>query len=108
MVKKRPHSLSFQRIPNGSRDVNGDWIVPENEEQPKLIKCKAVANGNGRAINTQDGISVVYSWTIYLDKNVEVFNYGDSVKLLNDKSEVLGEGTVKMFQRSQFNSKIWV
>lgn len=108
MVRKRPHILSFKQTPIGYRDGNGDWIAPENEVEPILLNCKAVPNGSGRTINTQDGISVVYSWTIYLDKNVKDFNYGDDVTLLNRLSEVIGKGSVKMFHRGQFNAKIWV
>lgn len=103
MVIKKPHILSYTSVPAPTKDGNGDWIVPENSGEPSSLECRAVPNGNGRTINTQDGVNVVYSWKIYLDKDCPSFAYGQRIELLG-----IGSGEVKMFKRGQFSATLWV
>ncbi len=110
MVKNRPHILKYKTVSTSSepyQDDDGNWVIPENSEFENVVKCRAEPNGTGRVIAGEDGKSIVYSYTIYLPKDIKSLNYGQKVDvLLND--DIIASGTVMMFSRGQMNSRIWI
>lgn len=109
MLNKRPHILKYVNSVNvePERDENGDWIVSDVVSELIEIGCRAEPNGTGQMINTEDGVTLMYSWTVFLGIETLRIPFGTEVKLFEGSEEV-SSGTVKRFSRDQKHCRLWL
>lgn len=89
----------------GYVDENGDYVSAKSSFSP-YYRCNAVPNGGNATVKNAEGRSIEYSFTIYADKSIKDFVYGELIQL--DRCGILYELTVKGFHRYRGFAKIWV
>lgn len=108
MVNRYPDIIKFKTVPSDSvYDQNtGEWSEPGVSVELEL-KCRAEMNGTGKTVASNDGESLEYAYTVYLERSVPVFKFGQSVEVFNVDG-LLISSSVKKFNRGQFNARLWV
>ena len=110
ILKMKPHILEVLILTEEYEDENGDFHKGQ-EEWVELCRCDAVPAGEAREITLPDGVTVAYSYTIYLPKKTREIVTGEKVRV-----SFFGDGTlqekkefsVKGFHRYQHQCKMWV
>lgn len=89
------------------RDTDsGNWEQADPETEN--IDCRAEANSTNGFVQTVDGTSVKYDWTVYMPIPVDDIDPGTEVEIFDDNNISLGRGTVKRFSRGQLNARAWI
>lgn len=110
ILKMKPHILEVLTKTDEYEDENGDFHQGK-EEWVKCCKCDAVPAGEANEITLPDGVTLTYSYTIYLPKKTREFNTGEKVRVSffgNGMTQEKKEFTVKGFHAYQHQCKMWV
>ena len=100
-----PHNILITKKPVFEQDENHNFKpVDEGVEFP--FECRAEPADNNPVIKGADGNDVVCSWIVYMPKTIEVFEFGDKVKITIDEVEY--ENTLKRQSNGQLNTRLWV
>lgn len=106
MVKQYPHIMTVKIFSAGSRDDKGNWVQSE-ENDPMEIPCRFEANAKSAMIVKEDGTQVVYSGTVYMEKQSDTIPPGAIVEVLAGET-VLSKGSVLRFSNGQLNARLWL
>ncbi len=108
------------------QNLEGDFI-PSVSVWNLHSKCRDQLNGAGRTVALADGQNIVYAGIIYMDvasgivpektevivtktelSDPEILNNPDAVKELRAGGQIRLQGTVKSFEESRLNIRLWV
>lgn len=103
MVIQYPYILEKLVLTDGGyNDQTGMYDDP-TEEWVEVSKCRDDAESSGGAIQTTDGETYHYAYTVYLPKGTEPIEKGTTVRIQNRL-----EGNVKRFYKGQLHSILWL
>lgn len=107
MVTQYPHKMTIVARQDNERDDSGEW---EESEDPGTsdITCRAEPNSTNGFMQTVDGTSVKYDWTVYIPLPVDDIDPGTQAEIFDDNNVSLGKGSVKRFSRGQLNARAWI
>lgn len=107
VLKMNKYTLQRCIITEGYEDEQGDYVAG-TAEWNEGERCDIVHNNtNASIVNYEDGKSVSYTYTIYLDKNTEPLKFGDLIRIVDD-GMILVQSTIKGFHKLQLQAKAWV
>lgn len=108
MVTQYPHTLKFKTPSTDSvYDQNtGEWSDPVLGDD-KELECRAEMNSKGELVPSKDGSQLKYAYTVYMNVDAPVFEFGQMVEVFNSDG-LLIKDTVKKFSRGQLNARLWV
>lgn len=110
MVTPYPDRLKFMRATTPQivvTDDNGFKVVQPSVEEEEVIPCRAEVNSKGQTVPSEDGQNVNFGFIVYMPTGYATIPQGKSIEIYRG-AELIAEGTVKRFFRSQLTVKAWV
>ena len=105
MVEQYPHSVKIEW--NSAALTNNDGNAVKGAANVFFSKCRAEANGSGRAIPSVNGALVTYSYSVYMPKiNGERIPFGAKATLTIEGVD--STITVKGAKTGFYNSVLWL
>ena len=108
MIIQYPHTLKYltPSIDSVYNQDTGEWS-DEVLGVEKELMCRSEMNSKGELVPSNDGAQLNYSYTVYMEVDAPVFEFGHIIEVINPDG-LLIKDTVKKFSRGQLNAMLWV
>lgn len=103
MVKQYPYILEKKVISEGGYNDETGMYEEETVKWVKVSNCRDDAESSGGKIQTTDGETYSYSYTVYMPLGTEPIKEGTEIRI---QGRVTGQ--VKKFYKGQLHSILWV
>lgn len=102
---RHPHTVTVNGAAVSTLDDNGNWIAGSPDDA--LVLVGRYEPQTNAAISGTDGSIIKVNGIVYLPQTAPKLNIGASVVVMNGAEQV-AKATVKQFERSQINARIWL
>jgi hypothetical protein len=104
-MQQYPDSITVTTSASGSQNASGVWTAGATTDY--TFSCRAEVNGTGRKIVGADGMTIDYSFAVFMPVTTVVIPDGSDF-VLTALSNGTISGKVKRASNGQLNSRLWL
>jgi hypothetical protein len=125
-MNRFPYKLYIKQTESAEQNFEGDFSPADSEVWKYHSECRDEVNGSGKTATLANGENISYAGIIYLPKsskvvaekvsvivckdciNISKLNDEEYVKQMRSEGKIRLSGTVKGFEESRLNIRLWV
>jgi len=105
MVEQYPDTITVSvKAEPTQNETTGNFTA--GTEASYTFKCRAEVNGSNRKIVGADGVSIDYSFLVYMPKTTTVIPVNSEYSLITGNATFTGK--IKAQGNGQLNSRLWL